>query len=122
LLKNADAALSQAQKYSSNNYQYYDLALNSQAYELLTLENLLHSALEKDEFFLYYQPIVNVTTGKIVKMEALLRWQNPQLGLVPPNVFIPLAEENGKIIPIGGWVLETACLQNEATKLLKNNN
>jgi diguanylate cyclase (GGDEF)-like protein len=113
LLKNADAALSQAQKYSSNNYQYYDLALNSQAYELLTLENLLHSALEKDEFFLYYQPIVNVTTGKIVKMEALLRWQNPQLGLVPPNVFIPLAEENGKIIPIGGWVLETACLQNK---------
>jgi diguanylate cyclase (GGDEF)-like protein len=113
LLKNADAALSQAQKHSSNNYQYYDRLLNSQAHELLTLENLLHSALKKNQLLLYYQPIVNVATGKIVKMEALLRWQNPQLGLVPPNIFIPLAEENGEIIPIGEWVLETACIQNK---------
>ncbi|MGL5874907.1 MAG: GGDEF/EAL domain-containing response regulator [Xenococcaceae cyanobacterium] len=114
LLKNADAALSQAQKYSSNNYQYYDRTINSQAHELLTLENLLHSALKKEEFLLYYQPIINIVTGKIAKMEALLRWQNPQLGLVPPHIFIPLAEENGEIIPIGEWVLKTACAQNKA--------
>jgi diguanylate cyclase (GGDEF)-like protein len=113
LLKNADAALSQAQKYSSNNYQYYDRNINYQAHELLTLENLLHSALKKEELLLYYQPIVNVVTGKIAKMEALLRWQNPQLGLVSPNTFIPLAEENGEIIAIGEWVLKTACAQNK---------
>jgi diguanylate cyclase (GGDEF)-like protein len=114
LLKNADAALSQAQKYNSNNYQYYDRTINSQAHELLTLENFLHSALKKEEFLLYYQPIVNVVTGKIAKMEALLRWQNPQIGLVAPNIFIPIAEQNGEIIPIGEWVLKTACSQNKA--------
>jgi diguanylate cyclase (GGDEF)-like protein len=113
LLKNADAALSQAQKYNSHNYQYYDRNINSQAYELLTLENLLHLALKKNELLLYYQPIVNIATGKIVKMEALLRWQHPQLGLVPPYLFIPLAEENGEIIPIGEWVIKTACAQNK---------
>jgi diguanylate cyclase (GGDEF)-like protein len=113
LLKNADAALSQAQKYSHHNYQYYNPTLNSQAYELLTLENLLHSALKNEELLLYYQPIVNLNTGKIAKMEALLRWQNPQLGLVPPYVFIPLAEENGLIISIGEWVIKTACSQNK---------
>ena len=114
LLKNADAALSQAQQLGRHNYQYYDQTLNSQAYELLTLENLLHSALEKEEFILYYQPIVNVLTDKIAKMEALLRWKSPQLGLVAPDIFIPLAEENGSIIPIGEWVLKTACAQNKA--------
>ena len=113
LLKNADLALSQAQKLSRHNYQYYDSNCYSQANKLLTLENLLHSALKKDEFILYYQPIVNVITGKIAKMEALLRWKNPQLGLVSPYTFIPLAEENGLIIPIGEWVLQTACAQNK---------
>jgi diguanylate cyclase (GGDEF)-like protein len=113
LLKNADAALSQAQKYSRHNYQYYNPTLNSQAYELLTLENLLYSALKNEELLLYYQPIVNLNTGKIAKMEALLRWQNPQLGLVPPYIFIPLAEENGAIISIGEWVIKTACSQNK---------
>jgi diguanylate cyclase (GGDEF)-like protein len=113
LLKNADAALSQAQQLSINNYQYYDSAFSSQAHQLLTLENQLHSALNKEEFILYYQPIVNVVTGKIAKMEALLRWQNPQIGLVSPYIFIPLAEENGSIVPIGEWVLKTACAQNK---------
>lgn len=114
MLKNADAALSQAQKIDINNYQYYNPTLNSQAKELLTLETLLHSALKKKEFILYYQPIVNVLTGKIAKMEALLRWKNPQLGLVAPYIFIPLAEQNGAIVPIGEWVLQTACAQNKA--------
>ena len=114
LLKNANAALSQAQKISSNNYQYYDPKLNSQAQKLLIIENLLYSALKNNEFVLYYQPIVNIITGKIVKMEALLRWNNPQKGIIPPNIFIPLAENNNEIIPIGKWVLKTACVQNKA--------
>ncbi|MGK7895400.1 MAG: EAL domain-containing protein [Xenococcus sp. (in: cyanobacteria)] len=114
LLKNADAALSQAKKLGSNNYQYYNPTLNIQAQKLLTLETLLHSALKNQEFLLYYQPIVNIITGRIAKMEALLRWNNPKVGLVSPNMFIPLAEENGEIIPIGEWVLKTACAQNKA--------
>ncbi|MGL5941700.1 MAG: EAL domain-containing response regulator [Waterburya sp.] len=112
LLKNADSALSQAQDLN-HSYQYYDPAFASKIQQLLTLENFLHSALKHNEFLLYYQPIVNIVTGKIVKMEALLRWHNPQLGLVAPNIFIPLAEKNGSIIPIGEWVLKTACTQNK---------
>jgi diguanylate cyclase (GGDEF)-like protein len=112
LLKNADAALSQAQQLN-HSYQYYDPAFASHIKQLLTIENFLHSALEHNEFLLYYQPIVNIITGKIVKMEALLRWHNSQLGLVAPNIFIPLAEKNGSIIPIGEWVLKTACAQNK---------
>ena len=114
LLKNADLALSHAQKLSRHNYQYYDPSFFSDAHQLLTIENLLHSALQNQEFVLYYQPIVNVKTGKIAKMEALLRWNSPQLGTVAPYIFIPLAEENGSIIPIGEWVLKTACAQNKA--------
>ncbi len=113
LLKNADVALSQAQQLGNSNYQYYDPTFSSQAHKLLTLENLLHLALERNEFILHYQPIVNVRTGKIAKMEALIRWQSKQLGLVSPYVFIPLAEKNGSIIPIGEWVLKTACAQNK---------
>ena len=113
LLKNADSALSQAQQISRHNYQYYDPTFSHQTHQLLALENLLHSALKKNEFVVYYQPIVNVVTGKIAKMEALLRWKNDQLGLVAPYLFIPLAEENGSIIPIGEWVLKTACAQNK---------
>ncbi len=105
LLKNADAALSQTQQFTSHNYQYYNPTFASQAHELLTLENLLHTALKKKEFVLYYQPIVNVVTGKIAKMEALLRWESPQMGLVAPYIFIPLAEENSSIVSIGEWVL-----------------
>ncbi len=105
LLQNADTALSQAQKQNNHNYQVYNPILTAQAQELLTLENLLYSALKRNEFLLYYQPIINLNTGKIVKMEALLRWNNSQLGFVSPNIFIPLAEENGAIIPIGEWVL-----------------
>ena len=113
LLRNADSALSHAKRQGRNKYQYYKDSFSTQSNKLLTLENLLHSALEKQEFLLYYQPIVNVFTGKIAKMEALLRWKNPQLGWVPPYQFIPLAEENGTIIEIGEWVLKTACAQNK---------
>ncbi|BAU66338.1 diguanylate cyclase/phosphodiesterase [Stanieria sp. NIES-3757] len=113
LLKNADAALSQAKQQGRNNCQYYNPTINSQVNNLLIIDNLLHSALEQEEFILFYQPIVNVMTNQIVKMEALLRWQNRQLGFVSPQNFIPLAEENGTIVPIGEWVLKTACAQNK---------
>ena len=113
LLKNADTALYWVKEKGRNNYQHYNLTFNFQAYELLSLENDLHYALAKQELAVYYQPIVEVTTGKIVKMEALLRWQHPELGLVTPSSFISIAEENGLIIAIGEWLLETACAQNK---------
>jgi diguanylate cyclase (GGDEF)-like protein/PAS domain S-box-containing protein len=114
LLKNADVALYWVKEKGRNNYQHYALRLNSQAHELLSLENSLHYALARQEFILYYQPIVEVQTNKIVKLEALLRWQHPDLGVVAPDLFIPIAEENGLIVDIGAWALKTACAQTKA--------
>jgi diguanylate cyclase (GGDEF)-like protein/PAS domain S-box-containing protein len=112
LLKNADAALYHAKAQGRNSFQFYHTTINSQATELLALDNNLHQALERDEFTVYYQPQINVVTGAVTQMEALLRWQHPRLGLVSPKTFISLAEENGLIVTIGEWVLRTACAQN----------
>ncbi|WP_041619122.1 EAL domain-containing protein [Stanieria cyanosphaera] len=113
LLKNANQALSRTQEQGSYKYQFYSYSMNSQASVQLRLEALLHHALERDEFILYYQPQINVNSGNIQGVEALLRWQHPELGLVSPASFIKLAEQTGLIIPIGEWVLKTACTQNK---------
>ncbi|MEG5023291.1 EAL domain-containing protein [Microcoleus sp. AT8-B5] len=118
LLKNADAAMYKAKQKGRNNYQFYTQAIGSKVSEDLNLENHLYKALKNSEFVLYYQPQINLNTGKIVGMEALIRWQHPERGLIPPDRFIPLAEETGLICQIDEWVMRTACLQNRAWQLL----
>ena len=111
LMKNADAAMYSAKESGRNNFRFFTDEMNAQAVERLTLENPLRQALAKDEFFLMYQPQMELATGTITGMEALLRWQHPDLGLVPPDKFIGIAENSGLIVPIGEWVLRTACSQ-----------
>ncbi len=113
LIKNADVAMYRAKEQGKNNYQLYSPAMNARAIERLALENSLRHALEREEFFLHYQPKVSLTTGKITGMEVLLRWQHPQQGLIPPGKFISILEENGLIGVVGEWILRTACQQNK---------
>jgi diguanylate cyclase (GGDEF)-like protein/PAS domain S-box-containing protein len=111
LIRNADAAMYSAKTSGRHHFRFFTEDMNAQVAEKLTLENGLRRALDRKEFFLLYQPQMDIATGRITGLEALLRWQHPELGLVPPDKFIRIAENSGLIVPIGEWVLRTACGQ-----------
>jgi diguanylate cyclase (GGDEF)-like protein len=114
LVKHADTAMYRAKELGRNHYRFYTTDMNEQMAKRVRLEKGLRKALDRDELTLHYQPQVDIMTREIMGMEALLRWDHPELGMVSPADFIPLAEENGMIIPIGEWVLRRACVQNKS--------
>jgi EAL domain-containing protein (putative c-di-GMP-specific phosphodiesterase class I) len=111
LIKNADAAMYSAKESGRDAFRFFTGDMHDKALERLTLETSLRMALGRNEFFLVYQPQINIVSGNIIGFEALIRWRHPELGLIPPDRFIKIAENSGLIMPIGEWVLNTACAQ-----------
>ncbi len=114
LVKNADAAMYHAKETGRNNYKFFEPGMNARAVQRQSIEASLRSALDRHEFALYYQPKVNLVSGAVVGVEALIRWQHPEQGLLQPSHFVAIAEDCGLILPIGRWVLREACLQAQA--------
>jgi diguanylate cyclase (GGDEF)-like protein/PAS domain S-box-containing protein len=112
LLKNADVAMYYAKQNGRNRYQFFTPAMNTRAFDYLMMQNRLRRALERQEFELYYQPQVDLRRNTIVGAEALIRWRDPEQGIISPGTFIPVAEESGLIVPIGEWVIQEACQQH----------
>ncbi|UCH52709.1 MAG: EAL domain-containing protein, partial [Pseudomonadota bacterium] len=114
LLKNADTAMYKAKELGRNNFQFYSVDMSARAFERLMLETHLRHALTREQFVLYYQPQVDIASGRIIGVEALIRWRHPEFGLLAPPQFIALAEDTGLIVPIGDWAASTACRQASA--------
>lgn len=114
LIKNADIAMYSAKAKGKNRYVFCSSGMKEDALMKVKLTNNLYRALERNEFIVHYQPQVSLLTGKVIGLEALIRWRHPEMGMISPGQFIPLAEQSGLIVPIGEWVLKTACSQNKA--------
>ena len=113
LLRHADTAMYQAKEQGRNNFQFFTSEMNTRALEHLSLVNALHAALKNKEFLLHYQPQVDIQSGEIIGLEALVRWQHPARGLILPDVFITVAEDSSLIVPLGKWVMKEACAQHK---------